>query len=113
MRIKKNKPPRIFYVGKNNDEKIQDCGSIYLQNNEQITLLTNSQKEYDIVKKEWGFYATPSINNRLSKQGFKCALVKNKEGSFYVMLVSKYKIKKFESYLRKEKNRIVKWLDEL
>ena len=113
MRIKKNKPPRIFYVGKNNDEKIQDCGSIYLQNNEQITLLTNSQKEYDIVKKEWGFYATPSINNRLSKQGFKCALVKNKNGLHYIMLVDKQKMKNFESYILKEKNFIVMWLDEL
>ena len=113
MRIKKNKPPRIFYVGENDDEKIQDCGSIYLQNNEQITLLTNSQKEYDIVKKEWGFYATPSINNRLSKQGFKCALVRNKNGLHYIMLVDKQKMKNFESYILKEKNFIVMWLDEL
>ena len=43
---------------------IKHCADIYLKKNEQITL-KNFDKEYDIVKKDWGFYATPSINDRL------------------------------------------------
>ena len=40
-------------------------------------------------KENWGFYATPSINDRLHKQGYRCALVKNKKGSLYIMLIEK------------------------
>jgi len=113
MKISEKKPSRSFFVGKNKEIKIDDCGSIILENNEQITFLTKSNKEYDVVKKDWGFYATPSVNNRLCKQGFKCALVKNNEGHHYVMLVQKDKLKNFESYISNEKNHIVMWLDEL
>ena len=39
----------------------------------------NGKIEYDIVKKNWGFYATPSINGRLIKFGYKTCLIKNKK----------------------------------
>ena len=113
MKISLNKPPRSFVVGKDGKIRINDCGSIILENNEQVTFLTDCNKEYDVVRKEWGFYATPSINKRLHKQGFKSALVKNKDGSMYVMLVEEKKIKKFKAYLLSEENHIVFWLDEL
>ena len=113
MKISYKKPPRSFVVGKDDKIKINDCGSILLEHNEQVTLLTKCNKEYDIVRKDWGFYATPSINKRLHKQGFKCALVKNKEGSLYIMLVEENKLKKFKSYILNEENHILTWLDEL
>jgi len=113
MKISEKKPPRSFFVGKDENIKIEDCASIQLDNNEQISFLTNDKKEWDVLKKDWGFYATSSINNRLCKQGFKCALVKNKKGSTYIMLIEKNKLKLFENYLKREKNQIVMWLDEL
>ena len=45
--------------------------SIQLDNNDLITFLTKDNKEWDVVKKNWGFYATPSINDRLFNQGFR------------------------------------------
>ena len=113
MKINYNEPHRSFYVGKDDEIKIDDCGSISLENNEQVTFLTECKREYDVVKKDWGFYATPSVNNRLRKEGFKCALVKNKEDSLYVMLVEENKLKSFENYIKEEENHIVMWLDEL
>ena len=113
MKFSRKKPERSFFVGKNKEIKIEDCGSIQLDNDELITFLTKDNKEWDVVKKNWGFYATPSINDRLYKQGYRCALVKNKKGSLYIMLVDKNKLNKFNNYILKEDNHILMWLDEL
>ena len=95
MKIIKKNPPRKYNVGIDNQITIKDCGSILLEENEQITFLTNNQKEYDVARKNWGFYATPSVNLRLKNQGFKTALVRNSMGQWYIMLVEKDKVKKF------------------
>ena len=50
---------RKFSVGKNKDIEISDLGSIYLENNELISFVTEQQNNYEIVRKNWGFYATP------------------------------------------------------
>ena len=113
MKFSRKKPTRSFFVGKNKDIEIEDCGSIQLDNNELIAFLTKDKKEWDVVKKNWGFYATPSINDRLDKQGFRCALVKNKKGSTYIMIIEKNKLNKFNKYILKENNQVLMWLDEL
>ena len=113
MNFKKNIPPRKFSVGTDGKITISDCGNISLKQNEQVSFITDDDKEYDVVRKEWGFYATPSMNGRLNNQGFKTALVKNDNGMHYIMLVEKNKITLFEKYLFQEKNYLVKWLDEL
>ena len=113
MKLSEKKPKRSFFVGKNKKIKIEDCGSIHLDNDEMITFLTKDKKEWDVVKKSWGFYATPSINDRLYKQGYRCALVKNKKGSLYIMLIEKNKLNKFNSYILNEDNHVLMWLDEL
>ena len=113
MKLIQNKPPRVFVVGKNKNISISDCGSINLEHNEQVTFLTDDGKEYDVVSKEWGFYATPSINKRLAAQGFKTALVKNYEGVYFIMLVEKEKVSVFKKYLAEEKNFLIQWLDNV
>ena len=66
MEIKVNDPPRKFSVGQDNKIELKDCGRIKLENNELVTFTTNDNKEYDVAKKDWGFYiATPSVNKRL------------------------------------------------
>jgi len=112
MKVIEKKPAREFEVGFEKKITIKDCGSILLKDNEQITFLTNEGKEYDVTRKDWGFYATPSVNSRLKEQGFKTALVRNSIGQWYIMLVEKDKIDKFQTYLREEKNEVVEWLDE-
>ena len=112
MLVKIKKKPRIFNVGKKKEIKIKDMGSVSLRSNEQLTFMHN-KNEYDITKKNWGFYATPSVNDRLKKNNFHTALVKNIHNQYYVMIIDKEKIREFKKYLKSEKNKIVKWLSKI
>ena len=112
MKIIKKRPPREYQVGVESQITIKDCGSVLLEENEQITFLTSEGKEYDVARKDWGFYATPSMNGRLKNFGFKTALVKNSFGMYYIMLVDKNMISEFQNYLKEEKQSIEQWLDE-
>ena len=112
MKIVKNEPPRVFKVGEGGKIRISDCGKIYLEPDEQVTFVTGTGKEHDFTAKSWGFYDTPSVNNRLVNEGFKTALVKNSQGRFYIMVVDTDLIADFKAYLSAEKNEVVEWLDE-
>lgn len=107
MKIKIRKKPRNFLVNVG-DKKIQlkDTAKIILKKNEQVTFkYLNS--EYDVAKKDWGYYATPSINGRLKKFGFRTFLIKNKINKFYIFLVHKNKIKSFKKYCKDDNQKIV------
>ena len=108
MKISSKIKPRKFNVGLSNNT-IMDCGKIYLANNELVTFVKN-KKKYDFVSKDRGYYATPSINNRLKKEGYKVALVSNSTGKKFIMVVDKEKIKIFKKYLNQEKSIIIKWI---
>ena len=112
MKIIEKTPARKFVVGLDDQIVIKDCGSIKLNNNEQVTFITSSDKEYDVVRKDWGFYATPSLNGRLKRFGFKTALVKNSFNKYYVMIVDPNHMDSFKSYLKEEKQIVMEWLDE-
>ncbi len=107
MRIKKLN--RRFLVGVKKQIKITEKAKIFLKNNEQICFL-HHKDEYDFVKKNWGFYASPSINSRLKINNFRSFIVMNKKKHIYLMIVSKSKMKYFKDYLKIEKNKIVKEL---
>ena len=111
MDVKINKPPRLFSVGFDKEIEILDCGQITLLPNEQVTFKEN-KKEYDVAKKDWGYYATPSINGRLKSFGYKTALVINSFGKYYIMIVDEKKMEKFKKYIHSEKSSVVQWLDE-
>ncbi|NOX15393.1 MAG: hypothetical protein GXP61_05135 [Epsilonproteobacteria bacterium] len=102
--------PRIFGV---KGHEVKDFGKIYLDSDEMVSFKTKSNKEYDFTAKEWGFYASPSVNSRLKNEGFKTALVVNENNQIYIMVVEKDKIKEFKRYLKENQdNRIICWLDE-
>jgi hypothetical protein len=111
MKIEIQNPPRNFEVGFDNKTNISDCGTIVLNSNEQITFKTSQGGEYDVTRKSWGFYATPSTNGRLPRFGFKTVLVKNRLNQHFVMLVEKGHESEFENYAMKEPLTIVAWLD--
>ena len=67
---------------------------------------------YDVGKKNWGYYATPSINQRLEDNNFKTALVRNSQDRIYIMLVEKENIKKFKKYCKDEKLIVIIWLND-
>ena len=109
MKVLIKNTPREFEVS---NITLKDYGKIELQANEMISFKTLSGKEYDFVAKEWGFYATPSINSRLKNEGFKTALVVNENNQLYIMAVEKEKIEEFKKYLRDDNQKLICWLDE-
>jgi hypothetical protein len=112
MRFEKKNPPRVFSVGREAPIHISDCGRVYLEPDEQVTFVTADGKEHDFAAKDWGFYATPSVNGRLAAQGFRTALVRNPAGRRYVMVVNRDRMESFEQYLCDEKQTVEAWLDE-
>ncbi len=77
MRVERRDPPREFQVG---PVTISHCADVELEPDEQITLVSGSGTEYDIVRKSWGYYATPSTNRRLAEHGLRAALTANADG---------------------------------
>ena len=110
--INKKIPPREYKVGKKKQIKITDCGTVILEPDEQVTFITKTKSEYDITRKNWGYYATPSINGRLKNFHFKTAMVRDEKGMIYIMLVEKHMEFEFDKYIQDEKLTIVDWLDE-
>jgi hypothetical protein len=107
MKIIELKPARQFKVGRSGQIVLNDCGRILLGNDEQVTFCTDSGHEYDVVRKSFGYYATPSINSRLARFGYSTALVKNKSGHFFVLLVEKGREDCLRQYLRSEELRLI------
>jgi hypothetical protein len=110
MKFFPNDPPRSFKIGHGARIEMKDCGRVHLASNELVTFVTESGAEYDVVRKSWGFYATPSLNGRLRQFGWRPALVKNPAGKYYVMLVESGKEADFQQYLQADGQKIVSWL---
>ena len=111
MKISENKSPRKFLVGRGSMVEISDCGTVQLSANEQVTFLTANNLEYDVVRKEWGYYATPSLNGRLADNDLRAVLTKNRSDNFYVLLVERGRESAFHRYLEEEDMSIVAWID--
>ena len=108
MKIKKKNRKFIVKPGITLTHK----ADIHLKNNEQITL-KEKKKEIDIVKKQWGYYLTPSTNKRLIRFNLITAIIKNtKTKNLFVFAIDKNKMSYFERYAKKEKLKVVKWLHE-
>ena len=113
MNIYPQNPARNFKVGKpENKVVMKDCGKIILEPDEQITFKTETGAEYDLARKDWGFYSTPSLNGRLSSFGLRGVLIKNRETArFFVLLVEKGKEALFDKYCKLENLAVISWLD--
>jgi hypothetical protein len=112
VKVTPKQPPRAFLVGNDTQFEMRDCGTVSLEPNEQITLVTGRGAEYDVARKDWGFYATPSLNGRLAQFGLRGVLVKNRgTGRFFVLLVENGAEALFESYCVGESLAVVAWLD--
>ena len=111
MKIDLKNPPRSYEVGRSVKLQMQDCGTVRLEPDEQLTFTTEAGAEYDLARKDWGFYATPSLNGRLQQFGLRAVLVKNMIGRFFVLLVENGKEALFDRYVEVEELRIIAWLD--
>ena len=111
MKIIELDPPRVFTIRKESPLEIRHCANIKLEPDEQVTFVTESGGEYDVTRKSWGFYATPSLNGRLQKFGLRAVLVKNPDAKYYILLVESDREADFQRYLNDEGIIIVSWLD--
>ena len=110
MKFKEENPPRTFMVGQGIE--IKDCGDMFLDNDEQITFITEDS-EYDVCKKSWGYYATPSLNGRLKSFNLQTYLVINAESKMrYIFLVHSDKKNLFQDYLKEENLEIIQRMDD-
>ena len=108
MKIKKKN--RKFETGITNIV-ITHVADIKLSNDELVTIKVNKKSEYDITRKNWGFYSTPSINKRLLKYGFDSAITYNPNyGTYFMMIVEKNKKKEFIKYLKSQDMVLITWL---
>src|SRR5881628_2648488 len=77
MKVSERNPPREFQTGRGEPIVIRDCARIRLEPDEQVTFVTPAGAEYDVARKAWGFYATPSLNGRLLNFGLRAALIRS------------------------------------
>lgn len=112
MKVHNRIPPRQYTVGFGPGVTINDCGDIHLRADEQITLKTENDGEYDVTRKLWGFYATPSINGRLARFKLNTALVRNRLNQFFILLVEEGNENHFNLYVREEGLTLCGWLDD-
>ena len=90
-------------MGKKENIKIYEKAKIELNQNEQISFIDkNGCDIYEICKKTWGFYLSPSINKRLKNYNHKIYLTKDKFNKVFIMAVSLNQIKKFKFYCKSE-----------
>ena len=112
MRFDQKNPPRVFAVGNAAKFDMRDCGSLHLAADEQVTFVTDAGAEFDVARKDWGFYATPSLNGRLEQFGLRGVLIRNTmTGRYFLLLVERGKEPAFEAYLVQESCVVVAWLD--
>ena len=113
MRFDETNPPRKYRVGAQNQVEISDWGRMRLDPDDQITFTTDRDREYDVARKDWGFYATPSTNGRLKEFGFRTALIKNRgTGRYFILLVENEEEAAFNEYCAVENLQTIAWLDD-
>ena len=111
MKLTRNDPPRTFATGRGEPITISDVAHVELAPDEQITFTTPAGGEYDVTRKAWGFYATPSLNGRLLDFNLRAVIARGPAAKYYVFLVERGQEPAFECYLAAEQNTIVRWLD--
>ncbi len=112
MKFTEKSPPRRFAVGNAVRFEMRDCGTLSLDPDEQVTLVTDKGAEYDVARKDWGFYATPSLNGRLEAFGLRGVLIRNvATGRYFVLLVERGREASFDAYAAQERLEVVAWLD--
>ncbi|MDP1526080.1 MAG: hypothetical protein Q8M20_09740 [Rhodocyclaceae bacterium] len=114
MKFEPKDPPRRFPVGNSVKFDMRDCGNLRLDPDEQVTFVTASGAEYDVAAKDWGFYATPSLNGRLEQFGLRGVLIRNRgTGRYFVFLVERGREKPFDEYCIRENLSVVVWMDSM
>jgi len=113
VKIEQKNPPRTYRCGVHGQIEIKDCARIELDPDDQVTFVTDSGTEYDVARKIWGYYATPSMNSRLPTHGLHPVLAMNGSGSYFVLLIETGHETACQEYLTEEGMTIVAHLDDV
>lgn len=112
MRVDRLDPPREFTVGGDGSIRLRHVANIELSPDEQVTFVTASGTEYDVVRKNWGYYATPSLNARLRDHGLRGVLVRGGvTGRLHLLLVEAGHEDAFLNYVHNDYLEVAAWLD--
>lgn len=112
MNVDRLDPPRTFDVGITGIT-LAHCADVRLDPDEMVTFLGPEGREYDVTRKSWGYYATPSLAGRLIANGFRAALVRNVDTrQCFVVLVDTERVEEWRDYNRVERQEVVLWLDD-
>lgn len=112
MNVDRLDPPRIFEVGITGIT-LAHCADVRLDPDEMVTFQGPEGREYDVTRKSWGYYATPSLAGRLIANGFRAALVRNVDTrQCFVVLVDTERVEEWRDYNRVERQEVVLWLDD-
>ncbi|MCA1998183.1 MAG: hypothetical protein LDL25_00200 [Hyphomicrobiales bacterium] len=112
MRIDEKSPPRRFGVGIAG-LMLSHVADIALEPDEMVTFRHGQAGEYDVTRKSWGYYATPSLGGRLRRHGLRAALTRNIDTrQCFVVLVEAGREAEWHAYNAAERQEIVLWLDD-
>ena len=105
-------PPRRFNVG-NTPIELRHTANLQLSPDELVTLLSPDGRELDIVSKNWGYYVTPSLQDRLKRNGMRAALMRNiVTRQLFVVVVYLEETESWRAYMSEEDQELVMWLDD-
>lgn len=116
MKVRCVEPPRNFEVGRRG-ALLTHVADLELDPDEVVTFRAPSGTELDLTRKSWGYYATPSLNERLREHGLRAALAagvprdSEQAERVYLLLVEAGCEADFHAYLDAEEMRVVAWLD--
>lgn len=112
MKIEVNSDPRIFPVGIAHTQ-LSHVADIDLESDEMVTFVTDEKLEYDVCRKSWGYYATPSLGGRLRSFVWRAAVVRNIDTRHcFVVLVQEGKEDEWMAYMVSERQELVLWIDD-
>lgn len=109
MELTEKDPPRAFTVGEPPLE-LRHCADLELAPDEQVTFVTGSGTELDVVRKSWGYYGSPSLNRRLPDHGLRPALALSR-GAMYLLHVEAGSEEEFSAYIDAQGMELLCWLD--
>lgn len=78
-----------------------------------VSVIPEGGGECDVTATEWGLYVAPSLNGCLAAQGYRTALIENRDGKLFLNAVHNFRFDLFKKYLQEPENRVVRWIDEL
>lgn len=111
MKIEAQVPAREFHVGYH-EIVISHVANVALEDDQMVTFV-GSGTEYDVTRKSWGYYATPSLDRRLPAHGLRPAIMRNTNTRHcFVVLVEVGQEEVWRDYMDQESQELVMWLDD-